>query len=233
MLPFARIGVVGGAMLALGRALGETMAVTFVIGNAHRISTSLFAPGTTISATIANEFTEATGELYTSLADRAGPDPVLHHLHRAGLRPADAAPARTTGRASDMPPSASASIVRRRVANGVFIVAVASRAAVFGLVWLAFILGALLDEGFAALSPHPLHRDRRRRPASQGGLLNAIVGSVMMSVLAVAGRHADRPAGRHLSGRICARHARFAFVVRFVNDILLSAPVHRHRPVHL
>jgi phosphate transport system permease protein len=65
-LPFARTGVVGGAMLALGRALGETMAVTFVIGNAHRISASLFAPGTSISAAIANEFTEATSELYVS-----------------------------------------------------------------------------------------------------------------------------------------------------------------------
>jgi phosphate transport system permease protein len=65
-LPFARTGVVGGAMLALGRALGETMAVTFVIGNAHRIAPSLFAPGTSISASIANEFTEATSELYVS-----------------------------------------------------------------------------------------------------------------------------------------------------------------------
>ncbi len=64
VLPYARGGVVGGVMLALGRALGETMAVTFVIGNSHRIATSLFAPGTTISATIANEFTEATGDLY-------------------------------------------------------------------------------------------------------------------------------------------------------------------------
>jgi phosphate transport system permease protein len=66
VLPFARSGVVGGAMLALGRALGETMAVTFVIGNAHKISASIFAPGTTISATIANEFTEAVGDLYHS-----------------------------------------------------------------------------------------------------------------------------------------------------------------------
>ena len=64
VLPFARAGVVGGIMLALGRALGETMAVTFVIGNAHRISASLLAPGTTISAAIANEFTEAIGALY-------------------------------------------------------------------------------------------------------------------------------------------------------------------------
>jgi phosphate transport system permease protein len=53
-------------MLGLGRALGETMAVTFVIGNAHKIQASLLAPGTTISATIANEFTEADAGLYTS-----------------------------------------------------------------------------------------------------------------------------------------------------------------------
>src|SRR5476651_797527 len=64
--PYARVGVIGGIMLGLGRALGETMAVTFGIGNAHRISASLLAPGTTISATIANEFTEAVGDLYTS-----------------------------------------------------------------------------------------------------------------------------------------------------------------------
>jgi phosphate transport system permease protein len=66
VLPFSRSGVVGGSMLALGRALGETMAVTFVIGNAHHINESLLAPGTTISATIANEFTEALGDQYVS-----------------------------------------------------------------------------------------------------------------------------------------------------------------------
>jgi phosphate transport system permease protein len=66
ILPYTGVGVIGGIMLGLGRALGETMAVTFVIGNAHRISGSLLAPGTTISATIANEFAEAVGDLYTS-----------------------------------------------------------------------------------------------------------------------------------------------------------------------
>jgi phosphate transport system permease protein len=66
VLPYSHVGVIGGVMLALGRALGETMAVTFVIGNAHKVSPSLLAPGTTISATIANEFTEAVGDLYTS-----------------------------------------------------------------------------------------------------------------------------------------------------------------------
>jgi phosphate transport system permease protein len=66
VVPFTRGGIIGGVMLGLGRALGETMAVTFVIGNAHRIKASLMAPGTTISATLANEFTEAVGNLYTS-----------------------------------------------------------------------------------------------------------------------------------------------------------------------
>ena len=66
VIPYTRVGVLGGVMLGLGRALGETMAVTFVIGNAHKISASIIAPGTTISATIANEFTEAVGDLYTS-----------------------------------------------------------------------------------------------------------------------------------------------------------------------
>jgi phosphate transport system permease protein len=66
VVPHSRAGIVGGIMLGLGRALGETMAVTFVIGNAHRISSSLLAPGTTISSSIANEFTEAVGDLYTS-----------------------------------------------------------------------------------------------------------------------------------------------------------------------
>lgn len=64
--PYTGVGLVGGVMLALGRALGETMAVTFVIGNAHKIAPSILGPGTTISATIANEFTEADGALYTS-----------------------------------------------------------------------------------------------------------------------------------------------------------------------
>ncbi len=61
VLPFTRVGVVGGVMLALGRALGETMAVTFIIGNSFKISGSIFAPSTTISAAIASEFAESSG----------------------------------------------------------------------------------------------------------------------------------------------------------------------------
>jgi len=66
VLPYTKVGVIGGVMLGLGRALGETMAVTFVIGNAHRLSPSLFAPGNSIASALANEFTEAVGDLYTS-----------------------------------------------------------------------------------------------------------------------------------------------------------------------
>ena len=66
VLPYTRIGVFGGLLLGLGRALGETMAVTFVIGNSHHIHASILQPGTTISAALANEFTEAVGDLYLS-----------------------------------------------------------------------------------------------------------------------------------------------------------------------
>jgi phosphate transport system permease protein len=66
VLPYTKAGVIGGVMLGLGRALGETMAVTFVIGNAHRLSPSLFAPGTSIASTLANEFGEAEAGAHLS-----------------------------------------------------------------------------------------------------------------------------------------------------------------------
>ena len=66
MLPYTRTAVVGGIFLGLGRALGETMAVTFVLGNAHELSASLLEPGNSIAAAIANEFTEADSAIYLS-----------------------------------------------------------------------------------------------------------------------------------------------------------------------
>ena len=66
VLPYTKVGVVGGILLGLGRALGETMAVTFVIGNAHRLNFSLLAPGNSIASALANEFTEAVEPIYTS-----------------------------------------------------------------------------------------------------------------------------------------------------------------------
>jgi phosphate transport system permease protein len=66
VVPYARSGIIGGIMLGLGRALGETMAVTMVIGNRPEISASLLAPGYTMASLIANEFSEATSDLHLS-----------------------------------------------------------------------------------------------------------------------------------------------------------------------
>ena len=66
VLPYTRSAVIGGIFLGMGRALGETMAVTFVLGNAHRISASLLEPGNSIAASVANEFAEATTPMYQS-----------------------------------------------------------------------------------------------------------------------------------------------------------------------
>jgi phosphate transport system permease protein len=65
-LPFVRRSAIGAVMLGLGRALGETMAVTFIIGNSHDFPTSLFSSGSTIASTIANEFNEATSDMHTA-----------------------------------------------------------------------------------------------------------------------------------------------------------------------
>jgi phosphate transport system permease protein len=111
--------------------------------------------------------------------------------------------------------------LRRRIANSVFIMLSIS-AAIFGLIWLAFILGSLLSQGVAALSP-TLFTQSTPPPGMAGGLSNAILGSVLMSVLAVlVGTPIGLFAGTYLAEY--GKHTRFAFVVRFVNDILLSAP---------
>ena len=111
--------------------------------------------------------------------------------------------------------------LRRRIANYVFIT-LSLAAALFGLIWLAFILGALLKNGFSALSLDLFTKDTPP-PGSLGGLRNAIFGSVAMSLGAVI---LGTPIGL-FAGTYLAEYARFgklAFVVRFVNDILLSAP---------
>ena len=66
VVPYARSGIIGAIILGLGRALGETMAVTMLIGNRHEVAASLFAPGYTMAAAIANEFSEAVGDMHLS-----------------------------------------------------------------------------------------------------------------------------------------------------------------------
>jgi phosphate transport system permease protein len=111
--------------------------------------------------------------------------------------------------------------IRRRLANGIFRV-LSLGAALFGLVWLGFILGALLKDGVSAMSIS-LFTEVTPPPGSAGGLLNAIFGSVVMSLGAVLiGTPVGLFAGTYLAEY--ARHGKLAFVVRFVNDILLSGP---------
>jgi len=115
----------------------------------------------------------------------------------------------------------SALYFRRRLTNSAFIL-LSTGAALFGLVWLTFILGGLLIDGVSALSP-TLFTEITPPPGSKGGLANAIGGSILMSVIAVvAGTPIGLFAGTYLAEY--ARHGKLAFVVRFVNDILLSAP---------
>jgi phosphate transport system permease protein len=114
---------------------------------------------------------------------------------------------------------------RRRLANSIF-VALSLGAALFGLVWLGFILYALLKNGIAALSP-TLFTQATPPPGSAGGLANAIFGSLVMSIGAVVlGTPIGLYAGTYLAeySRAGGPASRFAFVVRFINDILLSAP---------
>ena len=110
---------------------------------------------------------------------------------------------------------------RRRVRSLVFM-SLSALATLFGLSWLAVILGTLLYQGFSGLDL-ALFTESTPPPGGEGGLLNAIFGSVMMSAFAVAvGTPLGLMAGTYLAEY--GRHSRLAFVVRFVNDILLSAP---------
>jgi ABC-type phosphate transport system permease subunit len=169
--------MLGGIMLGLGRALGETMAVTFVIGNAHRISSSLLAPGTTISSAIANEFTEAVGDLYTSSLIALGLLLFLItfavHRDRAG----DAAPAGATRRVTAM--NRADSSARRAMAH---FSRCRSRHTV-GLACLAAILWTLVSNGIAGMSSRVF--TQMTPPPGPGGLLNALYGSAIMTLLGI------------------------------------------------
>jgi phosphate transport system permease protein len=111
--------------------------------------------------------------------------------------------------------------LRRKTVNGAFLT-LSVFAAIFGIVWLAFILGDLAYNGASGFSTK-LFTEMTPPPGSDGGLLNAIAGSLLMSALAVAaGTPVGLFAGTYLAEY--GRHKRLAFVVRFVNDILLSAP---------
>jgi phosphate transport system permease protein len=152
VLPYTRVGVIGGVMLGLGRALGETMAVTFVIGNAHKISASLLHPGTTISASIANEFTEAVGDLYTSSLIALGLILfVITFVVLAIARYMLMRIERRIGRVMHRRDRHQQAL-RRTQAPQLSHDGFTYGATLFGLGWLILIPGVLLWEGFSGLS---------------------------------------------------------------------------------
>ena len=214
-----------GVMLGLGRALGETMAVTFVIGNAHHIAASGRAPGTTISASIANEFTEALTPLYTSSPIALGPYPVPHHLSGAGLLRANAAARQRT--ADGLKPCME---ILKLMPTSAGACATSSpwvcRSAPPWWVccgWLLILADLIVRGG--------------RRPLRRGLLADDAAARQRRRLRQCAvwqrGDDAPRHRRRHPGGRACGdlhgrvrapRHGFPALVVRFINDVLLSAP---------
>ena len=198
VLPYARPGLYGAIFLALGRALGETMAVTMVIGNRPEIAASLFAPAYSMAAVIANEFSEATEELYLHALIEVGLVAVRadHGRQRRRAR-ADRAPRETRERAMRWLPRNR----RRRLVNVVML----GMTAVFTLLSISvlfFVLGYLVVKGGRSLNlafftdlPKPVGE-------TGGGMANALVGSAKMLGIAAAHRAAGRPAGGSLPERV-------------------------------
>jgi phosphate transport system permease protein len=212
VIPYARRGVFAGAMLALGRALGETMAITFVIGNAHHLHWSLFAPSTTISATLANEFTEAVGDMYMSSLVALGLALfvitaivigiaywMLNSYEKNGARwarlkdwvrndkRAEGAAADRARRSSDAPPpkiTFNLANYRRRMTLSKIRLAPSVISAGFGLGALGWILYTLISRGASGLTLDLFTR-MTPAPGEMGGLANAILGSLFMSAIAI------------------------------------------------
>ncbi len=227
VLPYTKVGVIGGIMLGLGRALGETMAVTFVIGNAYRISPSLFEPGNSIASALANEFNEAADPVHrASLISLGLVLFLLTFIVLALLADADRA-ARQGRREGDLmrAPIAAArrsGLYRRRLFVNRFNLVMSLLAMSFGMVFLLWILFVLFEKGFEALSP-ALFTQMTPPPGSAGGLLNAIYGSVVIVLVATL---ISTPIGI-LAGIYLAEYGKRGWVApltRFINDILLSAP---------
>ena len=213
-LPYVRRGAIGAVMLGLGRALGETMAVTFIIGNAHGFPKGLFDAGSTIASTIANEFNEASG-LQSAALIALGL--VLFLITSSFWRWRGCCCAR---RRSEAMAVSTARIASRRISSifVTFCVAVT----VIALTALALILFSLVSQGLAALGPDlfTIHAGRGR---PRGGLINAIVGSIMMSGLGmVIALIVGILAGTWLAE--FAGDSPYGGAVRFLNDVLLSSP---------
>ena len=230
VLPYTKIGVVGGIMLGLGRALGETMAVTFVIGNAHRLSTSLMAPGNSIASALANEFTEAVGDLYFSALIELGL--ILFLITTIVLALSKFLLMRLARQEGDADVTETAMSVISPT-NRVYLCPQAQeRGDAHGILACARFRAVLAGVDHrsrcctrAALRSRgiSLYTQMTPPPGADGGLANAIAGSlVMVSVGTLLGTPVGILAGTYLAEY--GRGSWLASATRFLNDVLLSAP---------
>ncbi len=219
VLPYTRASVVGGIMLGLGRALGETMAVTFVIGNTNRISPSLFAPGNTIASLVALEFPEAESRQPATLlpagARASSCSSSASWCWRYRARCWSNACGTETWQRHSMPRTRDGRALRWAVVGVVrtgWPGLLALLATLVALAFLASILVTLFYLGLPGLNP-PCSPTVTKSPGSAGGLANAIVGSVVQTGIGtlvgtpiglMVGTYLAEYAGRRRSATPCA-----------------------------
>ncbi len=229
---YARTGIVGAIMLGFGRALGETMAVTMVIGNNPRISASLFAPQYTMAAVLANEFTEADTELYLNALIEIGLVLFVITLHRElAVAPADlehgeepVGCARRAGHAADCCGGGMSS-KSTRLAQGRCrrCLSASARCRCW---WRSFrspsSCSSSCSEGISAVNLDFFTKMPKPVGETGGGMANAIVGTLILTGL---GSAFAVPIGV-LSGVYMSEYAgtRFASLVRFAADTLNGVP---------
>ncbi len=221
VVPFARTGIMGSIFLALARALGETMAVTMVIGNTPTISASLFSPGYSIAAVIANEFTEATGDLYLQALIELGLVLFLLTFILNGLaRILIVATSQRGGGGTDA--RMSARLRWRKFVSG-FMLTMTGVCALVAVAVLFFILGYLVYHGGTSINWNFFTKLPAPVGETGGGMANAIVGSAKL----LAPRHASSACPSDSSAPFISPNSAAgptAFVVRYAADLLNGVP---------
>lgn len=233
VLPFTKNGVIGGVMLGLGRALGETMAVTFIIGNTYQLdSASLYMPGNSITSALANEFAEAESGLHVAALMELGlilfvitfivlaisKVMIMRLAKNEGTLMATLEMQNTV----ELAESRRKMQAKRRMKNRLALTLSMATMA-FGLFWLVWILFSTVTRGIDGMSLALFTEMTPPPNTAGGGLANALAGSGLLILWAtVFGTPLGIMAGIYLAEY--GRKSWIAEVIRFINDILLSAP---------
>lgn len=233
VLPFTKNGVIGGVMLGLGRALGETMAVTFIIGNTYQLdSASLYMPGNSITSALANEFAEAETGLHVAALMELGLILfVITFIVLAASKFMIMRLAKNEGSlmatielqtTAELAESRRKMQAKRRMRNRLALTLSMATMA-FGLFWLIWILMSTVTRGIDGMSLALFTEMTPPPNTAGGGLANALAGSGLLILWStVIGTPLGILAGIYLAEY--GRKSLLAEVIRFINDILLSAP---------